>query len=68
MSKKIEDLIEQSQSYDQDYRFMAANDLCNELLQVNSKLDEKTIEKIIQVFIKQLDDNTADIKGKHFPL
>ena len=63
MNKKIEELLQQSESYDQDHRFMAANDLCSILLEPDNKLDDKTIEKIIQVFIRQLDDTTADTKG-----
>ncbi len=63
MSQKIQELFQQAESYDADHRFMAANDLCTDLLQPNNKLDPQTIEKIIQVFIKQLDDTTADIKG-----
>jgi cullin-associated NEDD8-dissociated protein 1 len=63
MSNKIEELLQQSQSYDQDHRFMAANDLCSELLKPGNNFDSKTVERIIQVFLKQLDDSTADIKG-----
>jgi hypothetical protein len=37
--------------------------MCSILLEPNNKLDDKTIEKIIQVFIRQLDDTTADTKG-----
>mmetsp|Transcript_25555 Transcript_25555/g.22578 ORF Transcript_25555/g.22578 Transcript_25555/m.22578 type:complete len:527 (+) Transcript_25555:25-1605(+) len=63
MNSKIDELIKQSESYDQDHRFMAANDLCTELLKPNNNLDNKSVERIIQVFIRQLDDSTADIKG-----
>ncbi len=63
MQSKIDELLKQSESYDTDHRFMAANDLCQELLKPNNNLDNKTVEKIIQVFIRQLDDSTADIKG-----
>ena len=67
MSQKIEELFTQAESYDADHRFMAANDLCSDLLQPNNKLDPKTIERIIQVFMTQLDDTTSDIKGISFP-
>jgi len=63
MNNKIEELLQQSQSYDQDHRFMAANDLCSELLRPGNNFDNKIVERIIQVFLKQLDDSTADIKG-----
>ena len=63
MSEKIDELLKQSESYDQDHRFMAANDLCQELLKPGNNIDTKTIERIIQVFVRQLDDSTADIKG-----
>ncbi len=66
MSNKIEELLQQSQSYDYDHRFMAANDLCTELLKPGNNFDNNTVEKIIQVFIKQLDDTTADVKGNNF--
>ena len=41
----------------------AANDLCGELLKANNNLDELTVRKICLAFLKQLDDNTAEIKG-----
>ena len=63
MSDKIDELIKQSESYDQDHRFMAANDLCSELLKPGNNFDNKSVERIIQVFLRMLDDSTADIKG-----
>lgn len=63
MSDRIEELLKQSESYDQDHRFMAANDLCQELLKPGNNFDNKSVERIIQVFLRQLDDSTADIKG-----
>lgn len=65
-NEKIEELLKQSESYDMDHRFMAANDLCAELLKPNNNLDSKYVEKIIQVFIKQLDDSTSDNKGTNY--
>ena len=63
MQAKLDELLKDAESYDQDHRFMAANDLCGELLKANNNLDELTVRKICLAFLKQLDDNTAEIKG-----
>lgn len=62
MRSSVEDLLKEAFSYDNDKKFMAASDLCQELVK-GTQFDNTTLEKICNVFIKHLDEPTSDIKG-----
>ena len=62
MQSSIDELLKQAFDYDNDKKFMAANDLCQELVK-GTPFDSVTLEKICNVFIKHLDEPTSDIKG-----
>lgn len=62
MRSSVEELLKDADSYDNDKKFMAASDLCQELVK-GTQFDNTTLEKICNVFIKHLDEPTSDIKG-----
>eukprot|EP00331_Platyophrya_macrostoma_P030086 CAMPEP_0176438094 /NCGR_PEP_ID=MMETSP0127-20121128/19061_1 /TAXON_ID=938130 /ORGANISM="Platyophrya macrostoma, Strain WH" /LENGTH=1232 /DNA_ID=CAMNT_0017821943 /DNA_START=32 /DNA_END=3730 /DNA_ORIENTATION=+ len=62
MRSSVEELLKEADSYDNDKKFMAASDLCQELVK-GTQFDNATLEKICNVFIKHLDEPTSDIKG-----
>eukprot|EP00743_Colponemidia_sp_Colp-15_P002918 GILK01003157.1.p1 GENE.GILK01003157.1~~GILK01003157.1.p1 ORF type:complete len:1261 (+),score=324.06 GILK01003157.1:67-3783(+) len=60
---KINELLNEAQDWDKDKRFMAANDLCAELLKEGTKLDVSLEKRICSAFLKQLDDASVDVQG-----
>ena len=64
MRSSVEDLLKDADNYDNDKKFMAASDLCQELVK-GTQFDNPTLERICNVFIKHLDEPTSDIKGNN---
>ena len=63
MSQSFDQLLKDATDYDPDKRFMAANDLCNELLKENKQLETGLQRQILGVFLQQLDDSSIDVQG-----
>jgi cullin-associated NEDD8-dissociated protein 1 len=63
MTSRVQTLLKEATDYDPDKRYMAANDLCNELLKENSGIDTATEANICNTFLKQLDDISIDVQG-----
>eukprot|EP00357_Protocruzia_adherens_P030504 CAMPEP_0115033814 /NCGR_PEP_ID=MMETSP0216-20121206/40191_1 /TAXON_ID=223996 /ORGANISM="Protocruzia adherens, Strain Boccale" /LENGTH=1233 /DNA_ID=CAMNT_0002412403 /DNA_START=112 /DNA_END=3813 /DNA_ORIENTATION=- len=62
-STKITQLLQDAEDYDKDKRYMAASDLCQELLKDSTKLDVTIEKRICSAFLKQLDDQSIDVQG-----
>jgi hypothetical protein len=60
-SKDINQLFQDAKDYDPDQRYMAANDLCAELLKENAQLDVSVEKKICSTFLEQLDDKNIEV-------
>lgn len=60
---RVELLLKEAKEYDPDKRFMAANDLCAELLKDQDPMDPSLVKQICTVFLTQLDDISIDVQG-----
>lgn len=60
---RIEHLLKEAKEYDPDKRFMAANDLCAELLKDQEPIDSNLVKQVCSVFLAQLDDLSIDVQG-----
>ena len=49
--------------FDKDNRYMAASDLCAELLKSSAQLEEGMEKRICSAFIAHLDDKSLDVQG-----
>jgi hypothetical protein len=63
ISKKMEEAFKKTKDIDFDLRFMAAQDLCEIIVDDKSALDEDQKVKIIDVFINQLDDGNKEVRS-----
>jgi len=63
MSFSVQSFIEKSENKDKDIRFMALQDLHNELQKETFKLDESSQRQIAEVVLKLLDDSSTDVQG-----
>eukprot|EP00903_Cladosiphon_okamuranus_P016633 g15341.t1 len=61
MSATLNALLEKTSNWDKDERYMATNDLCNEL-QKDIKIDATMERRICTAVLKQLDDNSNDVQ------
>lgn len=59
----INQLLRDAEHYDPDNRYMAANDLCSELLKEHAKVDVNVERQICAAFLKQLDDQNSEVQG-----
>lgn len=50
-------------SNDKDFRFMATNDLLNELQNESIKLDDEAEKKIVKTLLFLLKDNNAEVQN-----
>lgn len=55
-------LLEKTSDWDKDERYMATNDLCNELTK-DVKIDENMERRICAAVLKQLDDQSNDVQS-----
>eukprot|EP01036_Dinobryon_divergens_P043198 gene43198-57480_t len=55
-------LLEKTDHYDKDERYMATSDICNELLK-DIRIDETMERKICAVVLKQLDDQCNNVQS-----
>ena len=55
-------LLEKTSDWDKDERYMATNDLCNELSK-DLKIDEAMERRICAAVLKQLDDQSNDVQS-----
>lgn len=62
-SYKISDLLEKMQNTDKDFRFMATNDLINELEKDSIKLDDDSERKVVRTLLKLLDDKNGEVQN-----
>ena len=60
---KIDQLIKSAKDYDPDKRYMAASDLCNELLKEQEEVDQNLQRSICGVFLAHLDDQSVEVQG-----
>ena len=60
---RVDHLLKEAKEYDPDKRFMAANDLCAELLKDQEVIDGAIVKQICSVFLTQLDDISIDVQG-----
>ena len=60
---RVENLLKEAKDYDPDKRFMAANDLCAELLKDQEAIEASLVKQICAVFLTQLDDQSTDVQG-----
>ncbi|CAG9331708.1 unnamed protein product [Blepharisma stoltei] len=63
LRSKLEQLIRDAKDYDPDKRFMAANDLCTELLKSQDEIDANLEKQICAIFLTQLDDTSIEVQG-----
>ena len=63
MKARIDLLLKDAKDYDPDKRFMAANDLCAELLKEQEPMDSALVKQICSLFLTQLDDISIDVQG-----
>ena len=61
-STLLNELIEKTSNYDKDERYMATNDLCQELNK-GTKIDEIMETRICSAIVKQLDDKSNDVQS-----
>ncbi|CAM9180295.1 unnamed protein product, partial [Choristocarpus tenellus] len=61
MGMTLNSLLEKTSNWDKDERYMATNDLCNEL-QKDIKIDATMERRICAAVLKQLDDNSNDVQ------
>ncbi|OMJ83293.1 hypothetical protein SteCoe_15817 [Stentor coeruleus] len=60
---RVEHLLKEAKDYDPDKRYMAANDLCAELLKDQEPIEGALVKQICSVFLTQLDDISIDVQG-----
>ena len=60
-SRRIRDLLQKTEHYDADERFMATNDLIRELEKVEGFLDNLLQEPVRNAVLKLLDDKGKDV-------
>ena len=65
MRRTIQELLKESQDFDKDKKFMAANDLCDELLSSKETLDVQIQKAICNVFIEHLKADSIEVQSKH---
>jgi cullin-associated NEDD8-dissociated protein 1 len=58
----LNQLLEKTSDWDKDERYMATNDLCNELTK-DVKIDETMERRICAAVLKQLDDQSNDVQS-----
>jgi hypothetical protein len=58
----LNSLLEKTSDWDKDERYMATNDLCNELTK-DLKIDETMERRICAAVLKQLDDQSNDVQS-----
>lgn len=63
MASKMDQAFEKAKDIDFDLRFMAAQDLCEILDSDSTELDEDQKVRIMEVFIKQLDDGNKEVRS-----
>ena len=63
IANKMEEAFKKVSDIDFDLRFMGAQDLCEILDDDKSNLDEDQKVRILEVFIKQLDDGNKEVKS-----
>lgn len=63
MKAKIDQAFEKSKDIDFDLRFMAAQDLCEILDSDSAEIDEDQKVRIMEVFIRQLDDSNKEVRS-----
>ncbi|OQV25143.1 Cullin-associated NEDD8-dissociated protein 1 [Hypsibius exemplaris] len=59
----ITTLLEKLSSPDKDFRYMAANDLINELQKESLQLDDETEKKVVSGVLKALDDKNGEVQN-----
>mmetsp|Transcript_14247 Transcript_14247/g.24233 ORF Transcript_14247/g.24233 Transcript_14247/m.24233 type:complete len:247 (-) Transcript_14247:3045-3785(-) len=64
-NSKIIELLNQCEHHDKDNRYMAAMDLCNEMLRISEcdKIEEAMERRICSAFIKHLKDQSPDVQS-----
>lgn len=60
--QRVTELLEKCAHYDKDERYMATNDLCNELIK-GLAMDEPLEQRICTAILKQLDDQSNDVQA-----
>lgn len=60
--QRVTELLEKCSHYDKDERYMATNDLCNELIK-GLAMDEPLEQRICTAILKQLDDQSNDVQS-----
>ncbi|CAM9970460.1 unnamed protein product [Ascophyllum nodosum] len=61
MNATLNSLLEKTSNWDKDERYMATNDLCNEL-QKDIKIDATMERRICTAVLRQLDDSSNDVQ------
>eukprot|EP00820_Chromera_velia_P021752 Cvel_30288.t1-p1 / transcript=Cvel_30288.t1 / gene=Cvel_30288 / organism=Chromera_velia_CCMP2878 / gene_product=Cullin-associated NEDD8-dissociated protein 1, putative / transcript_product=Cullin-associated NEDD8-dissociated protein 1, putative / location=Cvel_scaffold4294:2957-10441(+) / protein_length=611 / sequence_SO=supercontig / SO=protein_coding / is_pseudo=false len=55
--------LEKMVDWDKDQRFMAASDLCTEIVNSNTPLEQSIQKRVCLAFLKQLEDASIDVQG-----
>ncbi|CAG8730030.1 22633_t:CDS:10, partial [Gigaspora rosea] len=63
MSHTVLGLLEKMDSNDTDFRYMAANDLMNDLQKPDFNLDETNEKKVVQKVLKLMDDANGEVQN-----
>ncbi|KAL3213226.1 hypothetical protein MRX96_035570 [Rhipicephalus microplus] len=63
VSYHIANLLEKMTSSDKDYRFMATNDLMQELQKDSIKLDDDSERKVVKMLLKLLEDKNGEVQN-----
>ncbi|XP_044740859.1 cullin-associated NEDD8-dissociated protein 1 isoform X2 [Chrysoperla carnea] len=63
VSYQISNLLEKMCSTDKDFRFMATNDLMNELQKDSIKLDDESERKVVRMVLKLLEDKNGEVQN-----
>jgi hypothetical protein len=63
VAQKMEQAFKKAKDIDFDLRFMAAQDLCEIIDDDKSGLDEDQKDRIVEVFINQLDDMNKEVRS-----
>ncbi|KAJ6648464.1 Cullin-associated NEDD8-dissociated protein 1 [Pseudolycoriella hygida] len=61
---QISNLLEKATSNDKDFRFMATNDLMNELQKDNIKLDDEIEKKVVKMVLRLLEDKNGEVQNQ----
>ncbi|VDN52955.1 unnamed protein product [Dracunculus medinensis] len=63
MAYKVTLLLEKMASADKDYRFMATNDLMNDIRNETLKLDDDSEKKVVNMMMKLMEDKNGEVQN-----